>query len=76
MTSHSPDLLDDPDVDADSILAVANQDGETIIGPVDAAGCSAIKDRLYSAGELLRMNQIEPAPAEPVSGELFGNYPI
>jgi predicted ATPase len=75
VTSHSPDLLDDPDVDADSILAVANQDGETIIGQVDAAGRSAIMDRLYSAGELLRMNQIEPAPAEPVSGELFGNYP-
>lgn len=60
VTSHSPDLLDDPDLPDDSIMAVINQNGETKIGPPDEAGRSAIRDRLYTAGELLRTNQLTP----------------
>ncbi len=60
VTSHSPDLLDDKDIPVDHILAVVNRNGETLIGPLDEAGRSAIKDHLYTAGELLRLNQIEP----------------
>ena len=40
-------------------MAVTNRNGETIIGPLDNAGRSAIKDRLYTVGELLRLNQLE-----------------
>ena len=60
VTSHSPDLLDDKDISDENILAVVNKNGETMIGPLDNAGRSAIRDRLYTAGELLRLNQIEP----------------
>ncbi len=60
VTSHSPDLLDDKDIPDNHILAVVNRNGETLIGPLDEAGRSAIRDRLYTAGELLRINQIEP----------------
>ncbi|MBK8869632.1 MAG: AAA family ATPase [Elusimicrobia bacterium] len=60
VTSHSPDLLDDKDIPDNHILAVVNRNGETLIGPLDEAGRSAIRDRLYTAGELLRLNQIEP----------------
>jgi predicted ATPase len=60
VTSHSPDLLDDKDIPDDSILAVVNKNGETKIGPPDQAGRSAIRDRLYTVGELLRLNQLEP----------------
>jgi predicted ATPase len=60
VTSHSPDLLDDKDLPVESILAVVNRNGETAIAPPDEAGRSAIRDRLYTAGELLRLNQIEP----------------
>ncbi len=60
VTSHSPDLLDDKDLPDESILAVVNRNGETAIAPPDEAGRSAIRDRLYTAGELLRLNQIEP----------------
>ncbi|HOZ49815.1 MAG TPA: AAA family ATPase [Candidatus Hydrogenedentes bacterium] len=60
VTSHSPDLLDDKDVADENILAVVNRNGETRIGPPDEAGRKSIKERLYTAGELLRLNQLEP----------------
>lgn len=60
VTSHSPDLLDDKDIRDDSILAVVNKNGETRLGPLDQAGREAVRDRLYTAGELLRSGQIEP----------------
>lgn len=60
VTSHSPDLLDDKEISDQYILAVTNRNGETMIGQLDDAGRSAIKDRLYTAGELLRLNQLEP----------------
>jgi len=60
VTSHSPDLLDDEKIDVRSILAVSMEDGITRIGPIDEGGRAAIHDRLYTAGELLRLNQLEP----------------
>ena len=79
VTSHSPDLLDDKDIPDESILAVVNRNGETKIAPLDEAGRSAIRDRLYTAGELLRLNQIEPdeaavAKIPPSQLELFADY--
>jgi predicted ATPase len=35
VTSHSPDLLDDKDIPDESILAVVNKNGETMIAPLD-----------------------------------------
>jgi predicted ATPase len=60
VTSHSPDLLDDKDIDSESILAVVSQGGVSEIGPLDRAGKSVLMDRLYTAGELLRLNQLVP----------------
>jgi predicted ATPase len=60
VTSHSPDLLDDKDLDVDSILAVSVSAGATTIAPVDEAGRSAVRDKLYTPGELLRLNQLVP----------------
>lgn len=62
VTSHSPDLLDDPKVDIASLVAVYADAGSTHIAQLDAAGKAAIKERLYTAGELLRMNQLRPDP--------------
>lgn len=62
VTSHSPDLLDNESIPDDSILAVVGEHGETQIGPLDEAGRSALRDRLYTAGELLRMDQLRPDP--------------
>lgn len=62
VTSHSPDLLDDPNLDVDLILAVVAREGATRIAPIDSAGRSILRDHLYTAGELLRLNQLEPDP--------------
>ncbi len=60
VTSHSPDLLDDKEIAADNIMAVISRGGETRIGPLDEAGKQAIREKLYTAGELLRLDQVEP----------------
>ena len=60
VTSHSPDLLDDRDFPTNSLLAVVAKEGKTTIGHLDEAGRSALHDRLYTAGELLRLNQLVP----------------
>jgi hypothetical protein len=62
VTSHSTDLLDSEEIETDSILAVVSEQGVTRIGPLDEAGRSALRDRLYTAGELLRLNQLAPDP--------------
>ena len=71
ITSHSPDLLDGKEVDSDSILAVVAEAGETQIGPIDDVSRSVVRDRLFSVGDLLRMDQLRPEtrdgkPTQPV----------
>jgi len=61
VTSHSPDLLDDPSLGVDELLAVDNLKGSTRIGKIDQAGIDMIRQRLFTAGELLRQNQLAPA---------------
>ena len=77
VTSHSPDLLDDKEISDDSIFAVVARRGETRIGPVDEATRSSLRARLHTAGELLRMNQLEPDPGifdlKPEQLDLFVN---
>lgn len=60
VTSHSPDLLDDPSINSDSLLAVISEKGETHIAPLDEASSAAMQKHLFSAGELLRLNQLVP----------------
>jgi hypothetical protein len=50
-----------------------------MIAPLDEAGRTAIRDRLYTTGELLRLNQIEPdeeavAKIPPYQLDLFADY--
>ena len=62
ITSHSPDLLDNKDLDVDSILAVEAHSGNTVIAPVDEAERSMVRKKLYTTGELLRRDQLQPDP--------------
>jgi predicted ATPase len=62
VTTHSPDMLDRFDSETDTLLAVVSNQGTTEIGPVDCASREALKSQLYSAGELLRMDQLQPDP--------------
>lgn len=61
VTSHSPELLDDPSLHFDSLLAVDASEGRTRIGQLDEAGRYALQESLYTAGELLRLDQLVPA---------------
>jgi predicted ATPase len=62
VTSHSPELLDNPDISADALVAVDNHEGLTRIGKIDKAGRDLLRDRLFTPGELLRQNQLTPDP--------------
>jgi predicted ATPase len=73
-TSHSADLLDDKEISDDAVLAVSAEQNETRIGPIDGQGRQALKEQLYTVGELLRLNQLRPdeAMSQPQQRELFG----
>jgi predicted ATPase len=74
VTSHSGDLLDDASITEDMLRAVESIDGRTEITPIDPASRSALRDRLYSAGELLRAGQLGIDPEQVSDGhqpELF-----
>jgi predicted ATPase len=60
VTSHSPELLDAPDVNAEEIVSVFADQGKTVIARLDEETRSTLKDRLYTAGELLKTNQLTP----------------
>ena len=79
VTSHSPDLLDNPDIPPEALLAADADAGMTQIGPIDAAGREMLRKRLFTPGELLRQNQLardRHAESDPVceaAADLFGN---
>jgi predicted ATPase len=60
VTSHSPELLDNESIDEKQLLAVTATSGVTTIGPISEVGRSVLRDRLYTAGELLRLSQLQP----------------
>ncbi len=73
VTSHSGDLLDSDSLPVDAVLAVSALGGVTHVGQVDEAGRSAVRDHLFTAGELLRQDQLVPEGATLASQrELFG----
>lgn len=77
ITSHSPDLLDDSSVSAESLLSVVAIAGETRIATLDQASRETLTQQLFSAGELLRLNQLAPdaqvlAEQERRQSDLFG----
>jgi predicted ATPase len=69
VTSHSPDLLDDESLETDFILAVEAEAGVTKVGPLHPTARAALQDRLYTAGELLRLDQLKPDP-ESIDAQL------
>ena len=73
VTTHSADLLDRESVPVDSILPVVAADGESKIGPLDEVGRSVLREGTFTAGELLRIDQLHPDPqlADPQRVDLF-----
>jgi predicted ATPase len=58
VTTHSPEVLDYDDLSDDVFRVVAKADGRTAIAPVSAGSRQAIREHLYSPGELLRINEL------------------
>lgn len=69
ITTHSPDLLDDKHLDVDSILAVETHNGNTLIAPVDDASRSVVNNKLFTVGDLLQRDQLQPDLTSVVSVE-------
>ena len=69
VTSHSADLLDRETIVEESILAVEAEHGETRIARLDEAGRTACRDGSFTAGELLRMDQLAPAREDEVRSD-------
>jgi predicted ATPase len=65
VTSHSTDLLDNPEIPGDAIRAVSWENGQSEILGIDNATRSTLHDRLYTAGDLLRMGGLAPEPRKP-----------
>ena len=62
VTTHSPDLLDDPSISADWIRIVYRDETGTHIETLDPGTKSVIRDHLYSAGQLLRQGGLSLKP--------------
>ena len=60
VTSHSPDLLDQIHVERDTLLVVTSKNGNSRITQADPASRDAIRRHLYTPGDLLRMDQLQP----------------
>lgn len=67
-TSHGSDLLDNFAIPPDAILPVVTEDGDTRIGPLDGASRTAMEARRFTAGELLRIDQLQPDPNAATTG--------
>lgn len=59
-TTHSPDLLSEVDMSRDGLLVVVSRDGNTRVAKVDEASVEAVRRHLYTPGELLRLDQLQP----------------
>jgi predicted ATPase len=60
VTCHSPDLLDHDSVRPEMIRPVLLDNGKTVAGRLAAPKAKLLKDHLSTAGELLRLDQLEP----------------
>ena len=59
LTTHSADLLDFNYIPDSALRVVAKERNATLIGPMDESGRQAIKEELFTPGELLRAREID-----------------
>lgn len=76
VTTHSADILDQKELSDSQIRVLHWEKGRTIIAAVSDASRDAMRERLYSAGELLRVDELsadlEKARKASDSVDLFG----
>jgi predicted ATPase len=80
VTTHSPDILDAKELADDQIRVVTQRHGRTIVAPLSKASRQAIRDRLYTPGELLRINELDDDADQAVAAaeglDLFPPLPV
>ena len=59
-TTHSPDILDYKELEDNQIRVVTNEQNQTLIAPLSQSSREAIRQRLYTPGELLRSDELNP----------------
>jgi len=59
LTTHSADLLSDPDITPGQVLVVRNRRGQTQITPLGPASREIVKKELNSLAELQRMDRLD-----------------
>lgn len=72
VTTHSPDIVDFEDLSDDSVRVVTKDRAGTRISPVSASSRQAIRERLYSPGELLRSDELNADAELSRNADLFG----
>lgn len=60
VTSHSPELLDSSEVSDDQLVSVVSEGGKTVVSGLDSKTRAVLRQRLFTAGELLKRGQLEP----------------
>lgn len=60
ITTHSPDILDYKYLQDSQIKLVTMKDFSTVIAPLSPSNREAIREHLYTAGELLRLDELTP----------------
>jgi predicted ATPase len=80
ITTHSPDILDAKELDDRQIRVVTMEHGRTSIAPLSSASRKAIREHLYTPGELLRSNElgqdVQAAEDSARRLDLFGEIPL
>jgi len=59
-TTYSPDILDNKGLSETQIRVVTMEHGRTIVAEPTESGKEAIRERLYTPGELLRLDELNP----------------
>ncbi len=60
ITTHSPDILDNKKIEDNEIMVVESYKGNTTVAPLSGSSRKMIKEHLYTPGELLRSQELEP----------------
>jgi len=71
-STHSPDILDNKAITDTQIRIVESENGATLISPLSNQSRKVIRDKLYTAGELLRVNELhaDKKATEEITNEL------
>ncbi len=79
ITTHSPDILDAKELSDEQVRTVTAHRGHTVVAPLSRASRKAIRERLYTPGELLRADElgedIQVAEEAAARLDLFGELP-